>query len=197
MLICTFLHVHPLSNTHTHTHFLTHALSLHHCTQGADIMVTGTLGLAAPATRAALLAAAQAVKAGGGKVFVDVNWRPVFWEDMEAAKAEITSFLELADIVKISDADLEYLYDMQFVTALLNPCAVRVRRCTTCRLDVVRRRRACCSLHGKHASGACHSCSARPSQRNRSQHLLQPPPPPHARTTPRSQTSCPTRRRCW
>jgi hypothetical protein len=36
--------------------------------QSADIMVTGTLGLAAPKTRAAMKAAAQMVKAGGGKV---------------------------------------------------------------------------------------------------------------------------------
>ncbi|KAF8071301.1 FRK1 [Scenedesmus sp. PABB004] len=91
---------------------------------GADLMVTGTLGLAAPATRAAMRAAAAAVKAGGGKVFVDVNWRPVFWPDPEAARGEMLDFLALADIVKISDADLEYLYGMPFVTALLNPCAV-------------------------------------------------------------------------
>jgi hypothetical protein len=64
------------------------------------------------------------VKAGGGKLLIDVNWRPVFWDDLDKAKKEILSFLDKADIVKISDADLEYLYDMQFVTALLNPCAV-------------------------------------------------------------------------
>jgi hypothetical protein len=34
--------------------------------------------------------------------------------------------LDRADVVKISDADLEFLYDMQYVTALLNPCAVSV-----------------------------------------------------------------------
>jgi fructokinase len=71
-----------------------------------------------------MIRAAKLVKAGGGKLLVDVNWRPVFWDDLVAAKKEILAFLDLADIVKISDADLEYLYDMQFVTALLNPCAV-------------------------------------------------------------------------
>jgi sugar/nucleoside kinase (ribokinase family) len=59
------------------------------------------------------------------QVMVDVNWRPVFWNDNSEAKREILAFLDMADIVKISDADLEFLYDMQFVTALLNPCAVR------------------------------------------------------------------------
>jgi fructokinase len=73
-----------------------------------------------------MLRAAQLVKAGGGKLMVDVNWRPVFWEGEGLdPKAEILAFLELADVVKISDADLEYLYDMAYVTALLNPCAVR------------------------------------------------------------------------
>lgn len=90
-------------------------------------MVTGTLGLATPMTRAAMHQAAKLVKSGGGKVFVDVNWRPVFWEDTDAAKKTILEFLDLADIVKISDADLEYLYEMQFVTALLNPCTVSCR----------------------------------------------------------------------
>jgi hypothetical protein len=41
--------------------------------QSADIMVTGTLGLAAPKTRAAMKAAAQMVKAGGGKVGVTAH----------------------------------------------------------------------------------------------------------------------------
>jgi fructokinase len=97
--------------------------------QKADILVTGTLGLAAPQTRAAIKAAAAAVKAGGGKVLVDINWRPVFWDDQEVAKKEILEYLELADIVKISDADLEFLYDIPFVTGLLNPCAVGGASC--------------------------------------------------------------------
>jgi fructokinase len=88
--------------------------------------VFGTLGLAAPKTRAAMLRAADLVKSGGGKVMIDVNWRPVFWPDAAAAKPEMLAFLDRADVVKISDADLEFLYDMQYVTALLNPCAVSV-----------------------------------------------------------------------
>ena len=101
--------------------------------QGVTLMITGTLGLAAPATRAALIAAADRVKARGGRLFVDVNWRPVFWPEGSNPKAEILSFLARADVVKISDADLEYLYDMQIVTGLLNPCAVRSSiQCSAC-----------------------------------------------------------------
>eukprot|EP00798_Chlamydomonas_sp_ICE-L_P001156 gene1156-3960_t len=93
--------------------------------QEAPILVTGTLGLAAPETRTALYKAVQTVKSSqAGLVFVDVNWRPVFWSDLEKAREEITSFLEEADIVKISDADLEWLYGVDIDAALKNPCEV-------------------------------------------------------------------------
>lgn len=48
--------------------------------RGAQVLVTGTLGLAYPETRKAMMAAVQAAKEGGCKVLVDVNWRPVFWQ---------------------------------------------------------------------------------------------------------------------
>eukprot|EP00879_Flechtneria_rotunda_P019344 GHRR01020316.1.p2 GENE.GHRR01020316.1~~GHRR01020316.1.p2 ORF type:complete len:152 (-),score=24.64 GHRR01020316.1:1971-2426(-) len=107
------------------------------CMQNADIMVTGTLGLAAPKTKEAIKAAAKIVKDNGGKVMIDVNWRPVFWNDVEVAKKEIVEFLDMADIVKISDADLEFLYDMQYVTALLNPCSVSACGCMCASLSGV------------------------------------------------------------
>jgi hypothetical protein len=40
----------------------------------------------------------------------------------------IRAFVDEADIVKISDADLEYLYDMQIEQGLQDPCSVRRRR---------------------------------------------------------------------
>jgi len=92
--------------------------------KGADVVVTGTLGLAYPKTKEAFEAAAAAAKEGKTKLMVDVNWRPVFWEDVPVAKDVIIEFLNKADIVKISDADLEYLYDIKLDTALINPCAV-------------------------------------------------------------------------
>ena len=51
--------------------------------QGADVVVTGTLGLAYPKTKEAFEAAAAAAKEGKTKLLVDVNWRPVFWEVRE------------------------------------------------------------------------------------------------------------------
>jgi hypothetical protein len=45
-------------------------------------------------------------------------------QDLSVAKDTIGAFLENADIIKISDADLEYLYGISLTTALLNPCSV-------------------------------------------------------------------------
>jgi fructokinase len=57
-------------------------------------------------------------------VFVDINWRPVFWPDPEAARPVILEFLESADLVKISDADMAYLYGVHHEAALKDPCSV-------------------------------------------------------------------------
>jgi hypothetical protein len=82
---------------------------------------------------------------------VDINWRPVFWPDAEAARPVILEFLELADLVKISDADLEYLYGQDPQAALQDPCSVRWPDCLTVGL-------ADCTLHAVRLSG----CAKRP-----------------------------------
>jgi fructokinase len=45
-------------------------------------------------------------------------------QDEPDPKGVIIPFLEQADLVKISDADLKYLYNMEIVTGLINPGAV-------------------------------------------------------------------------
>lgn len=92
--------------------------------KSASYLVTGTLGLAYPDTRAAMHAAADAARAGSCQVLVDINWRPVFWSDPDEARRIVLDFLEKADLVKISDADLEWLYGMELQPALNNPCSV-------------------------------------------------------------------------
>lgn len=93
------------------------------CQQNAKLIVTGTLGLAYPKTREMMQAAAEAAKAAGTKIMVDVNWRPVFWLDNDPKKI-IIEYLNKADVVKISDADFKYLYDIELITALVNPSVV-------------------------------------------------------------------------
>lgn len=74
----------------------------------ATYLVVGTLGLAAPATAAAMGQSITAMHQTGGKVMVDLNWRPIFWADPIAAIPLIKEFLQQADYLKLSreEADL-------------------------------------------------------------------------------------------
>ncbi|GIL84205.1 hypothetical protein Vretimale_15840 [Volvox reticuliferus] len=95
--------------------------------QPGAVLVTGTLGLSYPVTAAALRRAVAAARAQGATVLIDVNWRPVFWSDAEAAKKIILEYLTSADIIKLSDADLEALLGIKLALALINPAAVAER----------------------------------------------------------------------
>jgi len=44
------------------------------------------------------------------QVLVDVNWRPVFFKDPEAAPAVIKPYVEQADIVKVTEEEAEWLW---------------------------------------------------------------------------------------
>ncbi|WP_160299592.1 carbohydrate kinase family protein [Leptolyngbya iicbica] len=68
----------------------------------AACLVTGTLGLAYPTTRAAMRQAATTVQAAGGKLVIDVNWRPTFWPDVTTAMDLLRPWLCQADVIKVS-----------------------------------------------------------------------------------------------
>lgn len=55
---------------------------------------------------------------------VDVNWRPVFWEDPSAAVPTILPLLRRADIVKMTDEEAEWLLDISPQRALDDPAHV-------------------------------------------------------------------------
>lgn len=57
-----------------------------------------TVAILAPDARAGLKAALQAVRAGGGSVAFDSNYRPRLWPDAATARAEIGGFWALADV---------------------------------------------------------------------------------------------------
>ncbi|PNW73509.1 hypothetical protein CHLRE_13g561850v5 [Chlamydomonas reinhardtii] len=101
-------------------------LPLDKITHGS-VVVTGTLGLSYPTTALALRKAVKAAKGVGATVLIDVNWRPVFWEDGAAAKRVIMEYLQSADVIKLSDADLEALMGISLALALINPGAVAER----------------------------------------------------------------------
>lgn len=90
-------------------------------------LITGTLGLAYPATAAAMRRAVALAKGGGAAVVVDVNWRPVFFADPSAAPAVVRPYVEGADVVKVAEEEAEWLFGVPAVTALDNPDAVLSR----------------------------------------------------------------------
>lgn len=92
--------------------------------KSADVLVTGTLGLAYPESRKAMTKAVNTAKEAGCKVMVDINWRPVFWGDVNEARKVVSAYLDRADLIKISDADLIWLLGMEPHTALTMPCTV-------------------------------------------------------------------------
>lgn len=88
----------------------------------ADVLITGTLGLAYPATGEGLRHAVKAAKAGAKcLVVIDVNWRPVFWDDLDAAKETVREYLRYADIVKVTDEEAEWLFGIPAARALDHP----------------------------------------------------------------------------
>ena len=95
-------------------------------------------------------------------------------QDAAGAKDVIIEFLNKADIVKISDADLEYLYDIKLDTALINPCAVSL--CPKTTPMVVYEIDHCTSLVGK--LGLVGGCDA--------------PPPPISPSLPNSHSPPPS-----
>ena len=55
------------------------------------------------------------------QVLVDVNWRPVFFDNKEDAREKIIPYVNQADILKMSDEEAEFLYDIPREEALRNP----------------------------------------------------------------------------
>jgi fructokinase len=89
--------------------------------KNAKFLVTGTLGLAYPKTGEAMRRAVSLSKEGPCQVLIDVNWRPVFFEDDKEAKGIIMPFVEQGDILKMSDEEAEWLYDIPRDEALHHP----------------------------------------------------------------------------
>lgn len=88
----------------------------------ADALVTGTLGLAYPGSGSAIRKAIDAAKSGDKcTVVIDVNWRPVFWSDVDAAKKVVREFVPRADILKVTDEEAEWLFGIPAADALSHP----------------------------------------------------------------------------
>ncbi len=79
----------------------------------ADYLVFGTLEMAYDVTGKAIRHALDLADQHQVKTVLDVNWRPMFWEDVDAAKSIIEPLLSRVDFLKLSDEEASWLFDTQ------------------------------------------------------------------------------------
>ncbi|MFQ4137977.1 carbohydrate kinase family protein [Nodosilinea sp. PGN35] len=78
---------------------------------GVRYLVMGTLGLAYPTTARAMAQARDKAQRAGAKIVIDLNWRPVFWPEVELAPPKIREFLNAANLLKLSREEALWLLD--------------------------------------------------------------------------------------
>ncbi|MEO1591852.1 MAG: carbohydrate kinase [Cyanobacteria bacterium J06632_22] len=74
-------------------------------------LVMGTLGLAYPETGHAIERCLQQVVAAQGRVFMDLNWRPMFWPHPTAAPDRIRAVMPLVSFLKLTTEEAEWLFE--------------------------------------------------------------------------------------
>lgn len=77
----------------------------------ADFLVMGTLELAYPDSEKAVYRALELAEQYNLKIILDVNWRPVFWEDENTAKSKIQALLNRFDFLKLTKEEAIWLFD--------------------------------------------------------------------------------------
>ncbi|BAY08832.1 carbohydrate kinase family protein [Calothrix sp. NIES-2098] len=86
--------------------------------QEADFLVLGTLELAYPESEKAIHRALELAEYYDLKILLDVNWRPVFWQDTNIARQKIAEILKRVDFVKLSKEEAEWLFDTKDAGAI-------------------------------------------------------------------------------
>jgi fructokinase len=76
----------------------------------ADYLLLGTIALAYPHSAASTWKAVDLATAHGVKIFVDVNWRPTFWDSTAIAIPQIRQLLQRADYIKFAREEAELIY---------------------------------------------------------------------------------------
>ncbi|WP_193195302.1 carbohydrate kinase family protein [Nostoc sp. MG11] len=79
--------------------------------QEADFLVLGTLELAYPESEQAIHRALELAEQYDLKIVLDVNWRPVFWQDSNIARQKIQESFKRVDFLKLSKEEAEWLFD--------------------------------------------------------------------------------------
>jgi fructokinase len=76
----------------------------------AEYLVIGTLELAYPETRAAVFRALELADEHYLKIVLDVNWRPMFWQDEQEALPLIQQLWQYVDFVKLAEEEAQWLF---------------------------------------------------------------------------------------
>jgi fructokinase len=77
----------------------------------ADFLVLGTLELAYPDSSASVRRALKLADQYDVKILLDVNWRPVFWSDPDAAIPTIQEVVKQVDFLKLSKEEAQLLFN--------------------------------------------------------------------------------------
>jgi fructokinase len=77
----------------------------------ADFLVLGTLELAYPESEQAVLRSLELAEQYNLKIILDINWRPVFWQDENTAKTKILALLKRFDFLKLTKEEAQWLFD--------------------------------------------------------------------------------------
>jgi fructokinase len=78
----------------------------------ATFLAIGTISLATPISCAATYKVLELAQKYQVQVLVDVNWRSMFWDNLEQAKAVILKILTQANFVKMAKEEAEWLFDL-------------------------------------------------------------------------------------
>jgi fructokinase len=79
--------------------------------QEADFLVLGTLELAYPESEQAIYRALELAEHYDLKIVLDVNWRPVFWDEPKIAHQKIPELFKRVDFLKLSKEEAEWLFE--------------------------------------------------------------------------------------
>lgn len=77
----------------------------------ADFLILGTLELAYPESEQAIHRALDLAEQYDLKIVLDVNWRPVFWQDADMARQKIQKLLKRVDFLKLTKEEAQWLFD--------------------------------------------------------------------------------------
>jgi fructokinase len=77
--------------------------------KNANVLHFGSISLTGEPLRSATLRAIEIARGAGRVVSFDPNLRPSLWKSMDAAKSEIEKGFSYADVVKLTDSELQFV----------------------------------------------------------------------------------------